>query len=554
MRSPTVRGRLLLMALALVVPATVCMVLLALGVYREGRRTYEAQLLATTRALSVATDRQLSQSSAFLSGLATSSSLASGDLAGFEREARAATNGGAGWILLSTEEGRQLINTLAAPGAALPSGELPAQTWAMMRQGRTVISNLTTGTLRDGPIIAIDRPVRVQGRTYALSYIQDPGSFRTIFEAQHVPHSWTAAILDRRGRVVARSKEHDRMVGRQATPDVRAAVSKAAEGVVLTRTLEGTPTLSAFSTAPLYGWTFIVGVPRSELAASLLRSMAMSAGFMGLLLVLGGAAAIQVSRRIAGDIHSLSAEAAALVQGAEPADRRGELAETLEVRKALRSAAAALRDREAERARASRRQQLMIHELNHRVKNTLATVQSLAWYSLGREDDDTRIKVFFERLGALSRAHDLLSERVWEDADLAEVARRTLAPYGAQAHAEGPPVDLSPNAAVNFSMVLHELATNAAKYGALSMTGGQVRLSWSADPSNVEMSWRESGGPPPTAPAQGGFGQRLIRTAVERDLGGVARLDYAPEGLVAYFTIPLSGEVRVQSAAPDPAA
>lgn len=549
MRSPTVRSRLLLMSLLLVIPATVCMVLLALGVYREGRRNYEAQLIATTRALSVATDRQLSQSSALLAGLSTSGALASGDIAAFDREARKAAQGGPGWIVLARPDGQQLVNTLAAPGAALPKGALPPQTMAMLGQGRTVVSNLTEGTLSGGPIVAIDRPVQVNGRSYVLSYIQNPEALRTIFEAQHVPASWTASIIDRSGRLVARSKDHGRMIGRSASADMRAAMARAPEGVVLTQTLDGTRTLSAYSTAPLYGWTFIVGVPRSELATSMLRSVAMSAGFMGLLLLLGGAAAIQVSRRIAGDIHSLSAEAAALVQGAEPADRRGELAETLEVRKALRSAAAALRDREAERARASRRQQLMIHELNHRVKNTLATVQSLAWYSLGREDDDTRIRVFFERLGALSRAHDLLSERVWEDADLADVAARTLAPYGAQAQAEGPSIHLSPNAAVNLSMVLHELATNAAKYGALSMAGGQVRLSWSADVSSMEMIWRESGGPPTAAPAHGGFGHRLIRTAVERDLGGEARLDYAPEGLVACFTIPLSGEVRVQSAA-----
>ena len=535
------------MAMALVIPATICMVLLVLGVYREGRRNFEAQLIATTRALSVATDRQLSQSAALLAGLSTSSALTSGDLSAFEREARQAAQGGAGWIMLSAFDGRQLVNTLAAPGAPLPHGALPPQTLVMLRQGRTVVSNLTQGMLSRGPIIAIDRPVLVRGEPHILSYIQNPRALHSIFEAQHVPRSWTASIVDRNGRLVARSRDHDRMIGRHASPDMREAMSKASEGVVFTKTLDGTPTLSAFSTAPLYGWTFIVGVPRRDLATSMLRSMAMTGGFMGLLLVLGGAAAVQVSRRIAGDIRSLSLEAAALAEGAPPADRQHELAETLEVRQTLRGAAAELRDREAERARASRRQQLMIHELNHRVKNTLATVQSLAWYSLGRSEQDGRVQVFFERLSALSRTHDLLSERVWEDAELREVAARTLAPYASQVEAVGADVGLTPNAAVNLSMVLHELATNAAKYGALSRPEGRVHLAWTLQGDNIRLVWRETGGPVPAPPGEAGFGQRLIRTATTRDMGGSADLDFTPEGLVARLEIPLSAEVRDQS-------
>src|SRR5690606_36258532 len=274
---PTVRSRLLLMAISLVVPAAVFMFLLLHAEYRQSRERYEDQLIATTRALALATDRQLGEGHAILRGLAASAALAAGDLAAFEDQARRTVAGGSGWVVLSDRGNRQLVNTRAAPGAPLPTHVvIPAAPWPALEGGHPVVSNVVFGTLVQRPVVAIDKPVRVRGQTYALSYLQEPAALASIFRNQRVPETWVASILDRNGVVVARSRDQARLVGQMASEDLRHAMASEAEGVIVTHTLDGTATLSAWSRSPSYGWTFVVGVPQAELQAA-------SRGSIGLL-------------------------------------------------------------------------------------------------------------------------------------------------------------------------------------------------------------------------------------------------------------------------------
>lgn len=544
--APSVRRRLLLMAASLVAPAIIFMGFLIQAEYRESRERYEDQLVAMTRALSLATDRQIAQGQATLQALAVSPSLQKEDFAQFEVQARGAVAGKPGWIVLLDGQSRQLLNTLAAPGAPLPTGGVTAATWRELRAGRTVVSNLTPGPVAGRPIIAIEMPVVIGGHLHDLAYVQDPAALRTLFAAQGLPATWTGSIVDRNAILVARSREHDRFVGQSASPDMRQALARASEGVVATKTLDGTPTLSAFSRSPAYGWTFIVGVPQTELNQATFRAAGQLSLAMASLLAIGAALALAFSQRISREVRSLMADAQAIAAGGVVEMRRRDLLETSEVRRALRLASIQLRDREADRAKASARQQLMINELNHRVKNTLATVQSLARQSLGRADGDGRVARFTDRLLALARAHDLLTLRVWEHAPLGEVVAQTLEPYGARALADGPPVLLAPNAAVTLVMVFHELATNAVKYGALGCADGRVAVTWSLTAaSELELVWRESHGPPVVAEARGtGFGSRLIRASVEIELNGRLAVNFAPDGLVCTIVLPLSDRVR----------
>ena len=200
-----------------------------------------------------------------------------------------------------------------------------------------------------------------------------------------------------------------------------------------------------------------------------------------------------------------------------------------------------LRAEVAERVRAEERQELLINELNHRVKNTLATVQSIAIQTLRPHLDPGQAKeLFTERLIALSRAHDVLTARSWAGAELGEVARRALEPFdddASHAKASGPTVWLSPKAALAIAMALHELGTNATKYGALSSPAGEVRLTWTLEtPEMLRLVWRERNGPRVTAPTGRGFGSRLIERGLKADLGGEARLSFEPDGLVCEIT------------------
>jgi PAS domain S-box-containing protein len=200
-----------------------------------------------------------------------------------------------------------------------------------------------------------------------------------------------------------------------------------------------------------------------------------------------------------------------------------------------------------ERLKADEQRGLLINELNHRVKNTLATVQSLAMQTLRNTERSADARELFEsRLTALSRAHDVLTVESWEGAELRRVADRALEPFASKdgrVSIEGPDVWLTPKQALALSMTLHELATNATKYGALSNDAGTVRVSWVVSPfdgaGELELTWTEEGGPAVSPPTRKGFGTRLIQRNLAHDLGGDATIDYRPEGVVSVIRSPI---------------
>lgn len=187
-----------------------------------------------------------------------------------------------------------------------------------------------------------------------------------------------------------------------------------------------------------------------------------------------------------------------------------------------------------------RRQKLLINELNHRVKNTLATIQSIAMLTARRTGSVPEFSALFEaRLMALSETHNLLTATGWEQAMLRDMLGREMRPYSPEQFAlDGPDVLFAPPQALAMGMIIHELATNAAKHGALSRQGGRVSVRWTAPDAagRVALDWIETGGPTVPKPERTGFGSRLIATSLKGDLGGAAELDYAPDGFRARLT------------------
>lgn len=205
-----------------------------------------------------------------------------------------------------------------------------------------------------------------------------------------------------------------------------------------------------------------------------------------------------------------------------------------------------------ERRRQQYLRELLINELNHRVKNTLATVQSFAMQTLRNAATPAEGWDAFEaRLVALAKAHDVLTQQQWEGADLDNVVADAIAPYsygaaGSRFRAAGPHIRLEPKAALALSMALHELATNAVKYGALSNGTGNVEITWRlgpGDPQRFQLRWAESGGPPVEPPNRRGFGSILVERGLARDLAGEAHLSFARDGLVYTIDAPLD-EIR----------
>ncbi|MDZ4371245.1 MAG: PAS domain-containing protein [Phenylobacterium sp.] len=194
-----------------------------------------------------------------------------------------------------------------------------------------------------------------------------------------------------------------------------------------------------------------------------------------------------------------------------------------------------------DRVLAERQQKLLVDELNHRVKNTLATVQAIARQTARATPDPMAFREAFEaRLLALSSTHNLLTAAGWVSAGLADVLRSELSPYGeGRFQLSGEAVALSPGEAVALGLVFHELATNAAKYGALSAPDGRIEVAWAVEGAQLLLSWREFGGPPVTAPSRRGFGSRLIERSLDGQMGGRAALEFAETGLICRIRLPL---------------
>jgi two-component sensor histidine kinase len=191
-----------------------------------------------------------------------------------------------------------------------------------------------------------------------------------------------------------------------------------------------------------------------------------------------------------------------------------------------------------DRKRTEELERLLSNELNHRVRNTLATVQSIVVQSLrGAVDLESASKAVSARIVSLAGAHEVLTDRSWSGADLNDLVVRAIAPFASgNITVEGPSLDVSPKQALALSLALHELATNAAKYGALSRPGGRVDLRWVVQNGQLRLTWRETGGPPVVPPSRQGFGSRLLQDVLASELDGQTRLEFAADGVACWIT------------------
>jgi two-component sensor histidine kinase/DNA-binding response OmpR family regulator len=207
-----------------------------------------------------------------------------------------------------------------------------------------------------------------------------------------------------------------------------------------------------------------------------------------------------------------------------------------------------------DRKSAEDRQTLLVREVDHRARNALAVVQSIIRLTRA-ESKEAYVAAVEGRITALSRAHVLLSQSRWQGANLSRILDEELAPYrrseADKIVTSGPEVFLEPATAQIVALALHELATNAAKYGALSSSFGRVTLSWELGPSCLMVQWVESGGPTVQPPCSEGYGTRVIGASVERQLDGCATFDWHPDGLRFTMSIPLGEKLKPEEALND---
>ena len=483
--------RLALLVAGTALPLIVFAAFIVFENYKRDRQDASERVFETTRSIRLVLDAEVQRMTSGLQDLALSESLRTNDLDRFRRRVANFLNqyGEDAILLVASRDGHPVFSSSSPDTSHLPprnNSEIVAKVFSTKAPQ---YSNLFVGSTKRRSIITVEVPVLIDGEVlYDMSFSPPMEIFQSILEKQRPSDAWTISIFDSAGINFARVPNAKDTVGKQASPLLYSAMFRESEASLATISLEGVPLFTSFVRSQLTGWTVAAGIAQSSLVDPLWRNLAITSVLGALLLLIGLGFAVRMATAIA----------------------RGEM----------------LHD-------------LLIEELNHRVKNTLAVLQAIAVQTFQSASRSEREK-FEGRLGALAEAHNLLSEEKWRGSGLEDVIRRVLQPFVLnnleRVRMSGPTVPLSPRVAVIISMIVHEIATNASKYGALSNESGTVRIDWEIIEDNggpkLRWIWAESGGPAVSAPLKGGFGSRLIERSARDQLGGEATVDFLPRGVV----------------------
>ena len=479
----------------LIAGTTLPLIIFAAGMvyndYKQDRQNATQRVLETVRSIRLVLDAEMLRMTGALQVLSLTNALPDRDFDGFRRIAQGFLDqyGDGGVILVADRDGRQVFSSVTTDTTSLPLRNNRTIVDKVFAEKKPVYSNLFVGAVKKRLIVTVEVPVFRDGEMiYDISFSPPIEIFQAMIEQQQTSKDWTISIFDGEGTNFARVPNPQDTVGKRASDSLYAQMFHIPEATVPTVSLEGVPLITSFARSSLTGWTVAAGVAESSLVAPLWRNLAITSVMGAILLMVGLAFAVRMATQIS----------------------RGEMLHNL-----------------------------LIEELNHRVKNTLALMQAIAVQTFRSSSRDERTK-FEGRLGALAEAHNLLSQEKWAGSELRDVIARVLQPFllsnPDRIRMAGPTVPLSPRLAVVLSMIVHEIATNAAKYGALSNDTGTVAVDWEileeSDGRKLRLIWTEAGGPPVTAPVQRGFGSRLIERSARDQLGGEATVDFLPRGVV----------------------
>ena len=502
----------------------------------------ESELVQAASSLAEVLDRDIERQITILRTLATMPSLAKGDWATFYDSAKAAVAPKAYVILIDTS-GRQLVNTF------VPYGDAPAVTGdpetlrRILESKEPVISDLFVSLVTKKPVYNVSIPITPNGSKvrYVLSLGQLTDDFVTVLQSQSRGPEWVTSFMDRRGIVLVRSRDHARFSGK-AHPAFAEYSEAGRNQVRRTTSLDGDDVLRAVVPSKATGWLVAASVPVRMAEAPLRKSVRFWSGLAGLSFVLALSGAWLFARLMARPIEA-SMQAAAALGREEPIPAlNSNLTEANAVVAAQQRASEELAKRAAH-------QRLLLHELSHRVKNILAVVQSLVQRTLsdGRSLSEAR-DVLTERLLALGRAHDVLMRTEWSGASLREIVQTETAPFSHRVTIDGPEIAVKGAMVQTFALVLHELATNAAKHGSLASNGGTLAVSWSiADTDGAKrfkFRWEEEGGANVKPPLRQGFGTILLEGAIATERGVRPTLSFLASGFVYEIDAPLSAIVE----------
>ena len=563
-----------LVLLAILPLLFLAMFFLAWGI-REYREAVENGLSDTAHALTIAMDEQVVTWRSALEALSTSPAFDDRDFSKeFYDQLVAVAKQHQGDIVIFDESLAQRLNTRRPYGEPLPKAGYPEPKRRAFATGLPQVSGPFVGAVAKRSLVALDVPVMRDGRTiYSLNISFPSERISDLLSQEPLSRGRIVHVINQDGLFVGRSADAAEVVGQAVPPWYAEAIARGESGIVegpspATRVEEAEQVL-AFHRLHQVPWTLAVAASKADLSLAWQKPLWLFAGMSLLIVLITVALTWLFSRRVTRPIEELAAAASDILEGRRTEIAPVKIPELETLRQALERAATVARERfiaeiraamaeeTAEEMRQSEeRQRLLAREVDHRAKNLLAVVQSIL--TLTQADDAESYKqVVSGRITALAHSHDLIAASRWRGADLVRIMNDELAPYrakeGSTARAQvgisGPSLTFLPAAAQSFAMVIHELATNAVKYGALSTSEGRLSVKWRLAEDGLSLTWDEAGGPPLAGPPQRhSFGMRVITASIQHELNGCVTFDWQKKGLLVTILLPVE-QVAAKSTA-----
>ncbi len=523
-----------LFGLAVTIPLLLLLGALLIQSATTQRDQLEVSISQVLDALVNEIDRDIDRDITILKTLATSQALKGRDWPAFYDQAKAGLQGRA-YLVLVDANGRQLVNTYVAYGEQPAVTGDPETVRRMAQTGAPVVSNLFVSLVVKRPVFNVSIPVFEGGEfRYVMSLGLLPEQILAVPASQRLGPDWVTMIWDANGVILARSRDHARWLGTAVPEHLRAGDQRA---IVRATNIDGVDVLHATIRSQVSGWGVGVNIPYALISGQMRKSLLLwgvaSVCAVAIALLLG----LTVARQITTPLSVASRAAAAFGRG-----------ETLPIAGSRLVEANAfltiLEDARRDLTKAQSHQNLLSRELQHRTQNLFAVVRSIVSKSLREGQTVAQAKeVIGGRLQAVARTHSILAGAAWEGAPLQEILARELGEdFSSAVDAVGCDIVVNAGAAQQFALIIHELVTNALKYGALSVPEGRVSVVCDVKETDgsrlFSFRWRERDGPPVSPPARKGFGSVILFDATKQ-FGMDSSVAYLPEGLHYELRVPL---------------
>ncbi|MGQ3212227.1 MAG: sensor histidine kinase [Shinella sp.] len=527
---------LVCLILVIVIPAFLFSIVVLKRTTEAQERIFESLLRTSTSAVNRAVEREIAGMFSTLNFLSTSDGLQKGDYAALHGQASKALEGTDIYFLVIDQTMHQLLNTRVPYGTPLNMASEPVSAGLALARGERMVSDIFFGKTAQQWVFNVYQPMELaDGRRVLLTLTKNAEALRRAVNPDILSPGWNAAVLDSKGTVIV-STDDKQKAGEtfflRVVPSLRLGVSPMRQGGV------DYQVVTEFSS--LAGWRMIAWAKSSDVQAPAVSSLLWLTIGGVVFALLAAASAVGIARVLSRDVRLLASDARRLGHGERIATRPYAISELETVSRALSEAADA-------RVKSENEVRFLMREVAHRSKNQLTVIQAMLNQSAaGAENAGDFAEAFRKRVAGLARSTDLMIANATQGVNLAELAKNQLKPFtpddATRVRISGPAVLLDPQASQTLGMALHELSTNATKYGALANEAGIVSLSWVTFGEDLNLVWRESQvtiDRQAIAASRKGFGSVVLERMLGMALDAKLEFIVHDDGIEWRVTIPL---------------